>query len=136
MRPPADSHCCWRRCQGSAGLDQRAVPSGPKVLVFQQEMAGGSVGAVQLVGLQPPTPAEPQVFIHLTSFLLRLCLNKGSVAKSLNITELIHHFDFVDEETDSKQLRVKVGKDFAGGPVTETLRSQCRGPGFDPWSGN
>lgn len=152
MRPPApghpplrlgaqaDSHCCWRLCQGLAGLGQRAVPSRPKVLVFQQEVPGGAAGTVQLVGFWPPTPlmptpAEPQVFIHLTSFLSRLRLNKGSMAKSLNITELIHHFDFVDEETDSKQLRVRVGKDFPGGPVAKTLRSQCRGPGFNPWSG-
>ena len=53
MRPPApghpplrlgaqaDSHCCWRLCQGLAGLGQRAVPSRPKVLVFQQEVPGG-----------------------------------------------------------------------------------------------
>ena len=26
--------------------------------------------------------------------------------------------------------------DFPGGPVVKTLRSQCRGPGFHPWSGN
>ena len=26
--------------------------------------------------------------------------------------------------------------DFPGGPVATTPRSQCRGPGFDPWSGN
>ena len=26
--------------------------------------------------------------------------------------------------------------DFPGGPVAKTPRSQCRGPGFDPWSGN
>ena len=25
--------------------------------------------------------------------------------------------------------------DFPGGPVAMTLRSQCRGPGFNPWSG-
>ena len=25
--------------------------------------------------------------------------------------------------------------DFPGGPVVKTLRSQCRGYGFDPWSG-
>ena len=28
------------------------------------------------------------------------------------------------------------GRDFPGGPAVKTLRSQCRGPGFDPWSGN
>ena len=27
-------------------------------------------------------------------------------------------------------------RDFPGGPVTKTLRSQCRGPRFDPWLGN
>ena len=26
--------------------------------------------------------------------------------------------------------------DFPGGVVAETPCSQCRGPGFDPWSGN
>ena len=26
--------------------------------------------------------------------------------------------------------------DFLGGPVAKTPRSQCRGSGFDPWSGN
>ena len=26
--------------------------------------------------------------------------------------------------------------DFPGGTVDKTPRSQCRGPGFDPWSGN
>ena len=28
------------------------------------------------------------------------------------------------------------GWDFPGGPVAKTLHSQCRGPGFNPWSGN
>ena len=27
-------------------------------------------------------------------------------------------------------------KDFPDSPVAKTLRSQCRGPGFNPWSGN
>ena len=27
-------------------------------------------------------------------------------------------------------------RDFPGGPVAETPCSQCRDPGFDPWSGN
>ena len=27
-------------------------------------------------------------------------------------------------------------RDFLGGPVAKTLRSQCQGPEFDPWSGN
>ena len=28
-----------------------------------------------------------------------------------------------------------VQRGFPGGPVAKTTRSQCRGPGFDPWSG-
>ena len=27
-------------------------------------------------------------------------------------------------------------QDLPGGPVAKTQRSQCRGPGFNPWSGN
>ena len=34
------------------------------------------------------------------------------------------------------ELIYKVLRDFLGGPVVKTLCSQCRGPGFDPWSGN
>ena len=30
----------------------------------------------------------------------------------------------------------KTHRDFPGGPVVKTLCFQCRGPGFDPWSGN
>ena len=29
-----------------------------------------------------------------------------------------------------------VPRDFPRGPVAKTVHSQCRGPGFDPWSGN
>ena len=28
------------------------------------------------------------------------------------------------------------GRNLPGGPVAKPLHSQCRGPGFDPWSGN
>ena len=27
-------------------------------------------------------------------------------------------------------------RDLPGGPVAKSPGSQCRGPGFDPWSGN
>ena len=30
----------------------------------------------------------------------------------------------------------KKRRDFPGGAVDKTLCSQCRGPGFNPWSGN
>ena len=29
-----------------------------------------------------------------------------------------------------------ITRDFPGGAVVKTPRSQCRGPGFNPWSGN
>jgi len=33
--------------------------------------------------------------------------------------------------TEKREMR-----DFPGGPVSKTLNSQCRGPGFDSWLGN
>ena len=33
------------------------------------------------------------------------------------------------------KLKIQL-RDFPGGPVAKTLPSQCRGPGFNPWSGN
>ena len=37
----------------------------------------------------------------------------------------------------SREMSQKANhRDFPGGPVAKTPRSQCRGPGFDPWSGN
>ena len=30
-------------------------------------------------------------------------------------------------------LKIYCIRDFPGGPVAKTLRSQCRGPGFDSW---
>ena len=36
-----------------------------------------------------------------------------------------------EHQKEKKEMR-----DFLGGPVAKTPPSQCRGPGFDPWSGN
>ena len=35
-----------------------------------------------------------------------------------------------------KFKRKKIPRDFSGGPVVKTPRSQCRRPGFSPWLGN
>ena len=47
-------------------------------------------------------------------------------------------FDNISIETE-KQREKRVEKngteDFPCGPVVKTPRSQCRGHGFDPWSG-
>ena len=38
--------------------------------------------------------------------------------------------------TMKKRGKSDAGRDFPGGPVAKTPCSQCRGPRFDPWSGN
>ena len=35
-----------------------------------------------------------------------------------------------------REEKEKESRDSSGGPVAETLCSQCKGPGFNPWSGN
>ena len=40
----------------------------------------------------------------------------------------------MEEEGKPTEKNIRFG-DFAG-PVAETLYSQCRDPGFNPWSGN
>ena len=48
--------------------------------------------------------------------------------------------DFTDQLSVSLRLAyrlsIKNNGDFPGGPVAKTPCSRCRGPGFDPWSGN
>ena len=33
-------------------------------------------------------------------------------------------------------VKIQISRDFPGDPVDTTLRSHCRRPGFNPWSGN
>ena len=40
-------------------------------------------------------------------------------------------------DTTERLLQISFDtRDFFGGPVAKTPRSQCRGPGFNPWPGN
>ena len=39
-------------------------------------------------------------------------------------------------DTHSGTIFILQKKDFPSGPVAKTLHSQCRGPGFNPWSEN
>ena len=40
-------------------------------------------------------------------------------------------------QIETRRAGIKTySRDFPGGPVVKTLYSQCRGPGFNPWSGN
>ena len=45
--------------------------------------------------------------------------------------ELSMDSSYVEFAFENQSLR-----DISGGSVAKTLRSQCRGPGFNPWSGN
>ena len=44
--------------------------------------------------------------------------------------------DPVKSTVEELALNKREAQDFPGGPVVKTPRSQCEGPGFDPWSGN
>ena len=45
----------------------------------------------------------------------------------------------LEERPPSKMIKLPLRRqfrDFPGGAVVKTPHSQCRGPKFDPWSGN
>ena len=44
-------------------------------------------------------------------------------------------FNYSGSNKSSDKLRA-YARDFPDGPVAKTPCSQCRGPGFNPWSGN
>ena len=45
---------------------------------------------------------------------------------------------FLGQSPKAIEIKAKINKwgDFPGGAVVKTPRSQCRQPGFDPWSGS
>ena len=51
-----------------------------------------------------------------------------------NVDELKNLLMKVKEESEKADLKLNI-QDFPRGPVAKTLWSQCRGPGFDPWTG-
>ena len=61
-------------------------------------------------------PSEPLEFL-------------GNLQLVRNMLETTHR----EEKVFSSRV---MSRDFPGGPVAKTLHSQCRGPRFDPWSGN
>ena len=61
----------------------------------------------------------------------------------LSTKGLLFHFILLDinhlntiQFSREKLLHAETLGDVPGGPVAKTPCSQCRGPGFDPWSGN
>ena len=60
-------------------------------------------------------------------------IEKEEVKLSLFVDGMIVYIENPKEST--KKLLEIINRDFPGGPVAKTLRSQCRGPRFNPWSG-
>ena len=53
-----------------------------------------------------------------------------------NKIEFMGFFHCKNESKPKVTLKFTYSQDFLGSPVVKALCSQCRGPGFDPWSGN
>ena len=64
-------------------------------------------------------------------------LSSGSTRLFFSHKFCLHNKSYIFESRLNilKQQKSLSG-DFAAGPVASTPHSQCRGPGFDPWSGN
>ena len=53
------------------------------------------------------------------------------------VTELLNSSVQCSEKPQGIQRNKKVWpRDFPGGPLGKIPRSQCKGPGFNPWSGD
>ena len=76
----------------------------------------------------------------LSGALLPFCVKQGISASILS--SLIHSFIhspmpfILRVPLDPAGAGPQQERNFPHGPVAKTLRSQCRLPGFDPWSGN
>ena len=74
---------------------------------------------------------------------------RAQVLDRSGFSSVAHRLSYLDIQVSSG-IEVTCGKiqslnghfkkkgvgDFSGGPVAKTQHSQCRGTGFDPWSGN
>ena len=68
--------------------------------------------------------------IQMHNICIHLCIFKVML-------QAIMWIGFTDIMLKQRRLTQKsILWDFPGGPVANSLRSQCRGPGFDPWSEN
>ena len=53
------------------------------------------------------------------------------------LSDINHSKILFDPPPRVMKIKTKINKwGLPGDPVVKTLHSQCRGPGFDPWSGN
>ena len=63
------------------------------------------------------------------------CSPPGSSVPGIHLARMLAWVVISYSNNEVKDLE-KEKRDFAGGPVAKIPYSQCRGPGFDPWSGN
>ena len=69
-------------------------------------------------------------------------INKNTLkefSKSLRVKKRTKSWTLKEKTKKKKKEKINSKnkeRDFPGGPVANTRCSQCRGPGFDPWSGN
>ena len=56
--------------------------------------------------------------------------------KSIRIVNSTELFDLKFLVSELVLPLLGLFRDLPGGPVAKTPHSRCRGPGFDPWSGN
>ena len=101
--------------------------------------------------LRPPPNS-----LHYNTIRFQInCKNKNKHTKKLKTPNFFVHY-FIPKEVKKNPQRqititikaaisrnqgvstveIKMARDFPGGAVGKTPCSQCRGPGFDPWSGN
>ena len=65
------------------------------------------------------------------SWLLSYEIEHTLIVQSDNCSPL-----YLPKINETYPLKDLLTRDFPGGPEPRTLCSQCRGPRFDPWSGN
>ena len=68
-----------------------------------------------------------EVHMHAYEYREKVCKD---ILQTLNKAER------PEVSLERERRTLKCCWDFSGGPVTKTPSSQCRGPGFNPWSGN
>ena len=70
-----------------------------------------------------------------TEPVCRKCSGAHATARAKPTTKITSAATKIQRSKKSINSK-KRKRDFPGGPKTKTLHSQCRGPGFNPWSGN